>query len=404
MFKKTILVAALGAISAGAYAADVELYGVVDTGLKYTHEKWQEKSAAGKDTEKDQSFTMESGTNSATRFGLRGSEDLGNGLKVGFKLENGFSSDTGALGENRIFGREASVNVSGDFGTVYAGRMGILRSDTGSVGFYGAMASAFGSGWSDNIAGHTFVMADYVSRRDNVLTYVSPEFAGTTLYAQYAMGGDDKIGSENKTTADRYAAIGAKWAGGPFEVGALVDWQNKSNRDVTINNYTLPRGSYSIKDAYTVNLAGSYDCGFAKTYLALQYFKDANDGAGLISEVASTYSADDAAQVMRLLTVTGYGVHLSTAFDALGGSWKAGIGYMDGDADLHVADTKGFNGDVKAYTASVGYEYALSKRTMVYTGMGYTQRELDVTFTDAQGNSKDTVKGFDFAMGLVHRF
>ena len=404
MFKKTILVAALGAISAGAYAADVELYGVVDTGLKYTHEKWQEKSAAGKDTEKDQSFTMESGTNSATRFGLRGSEDLGNGLKVGFKLENGFSSDTGALGENRIFGREASVNVSGDFGTVYAGRMGILRSDTGSVGFYGAMASAFGSGWSDNIAGHTFVMADYVSRRDNVLTYVSPEFAGTTLYAQYAMGGDDKIGSENKTTADRYAAIGAKWAGGPFEVGALVDWQNKSNRDVTINNYTLPRGSYSIKDAYTVNLAGSYDCGFAKTYLALQYFKDANDGAGLISEVASTYSANDAAQVMRLLTVTGYGVHLSTAFDALGGSWKAGIGYMDGDADLHVADTKGFNGDVKAYTASVGYEYALSKRTMVYTGMGYTQRELDVTFTDAQGNSKDTVKGFDFAMGLVHRF
>ena len=140
MFKKTILVAALGAISAGAYAADVELYGVVDTGLKYTHEKWQEKSAAGKYTEKDQSFTMESGTNSATRFGLRGSEDLGNGLKVGFKLENGFSSDTGALGENRIFGREASVNVSGDFGTVYAGRMGILRSDTGSVGFYGAMA------------------------------------------------------------------------------------------------------------------------------------------------------------------------------------------------------------------------------------------------------------------------
>ncbi len=350
---------------------------------------------------------MESGTNSATRFGLRGSEDLGNGLKVGFKLENGFSSDTGALGEKRLFGREASVNVSGDFGTVYAGRMGILRSDTGSVGFYGAMASAFGSGWSDNIAGHTFVMADYVSRRDNVLTYVSPEFAGTTLYAQYAMGGDDGVGTENKTTADRYAALGVKWAGGPFEVGALVDWQNKSNRDVKFGEDTLPRSVYSIKDAYTVNLAGSYDCGFAKTYLALQYFKDANDVAGLISEVPSIFNASHPAQFMRLLTVTGYGVHLSTAFDALGGSWKAGIGYMDGDADLHVADqhfadTKGFNGDIKAYTASVGYEYALSKRTMVYTGMGYTQRELDMTYD--QENRKDTVKGFDFAMGLVHRF
>ena len=77
MFKKTILVAALGAISAGAYAADVELYGVVDTGLKYTHEKWQEKSAAGKYTEKDQSFTMESGTNSATRSACAALKTLG---------------------------------------------------------------------------------------------------------------------------------------------------------------------------------------------------------------------------------------------------------------------------------------------------------------------------------------
>ena len=399
MFKKTLVAAAIGALSISAYAADVNVYGVIDYGMVYNHTKYE---ATDSDSIKEDSFTMDSGVNSATRFGLRGSEDLGNGLKVGFKLENGFSSDTGALGENRIFGREASVNVSGDFGTVYAGRMGILRSDTGSVGFYGAMASAFGSGWSDNIAGHTFVMADYVSRRDNVLTYVSPEFAGTTLYAQYAMGGDDKIGSENKTTADRYAAIGAKWAGGPFEVGALVDWQNKSNRDVTIDGKTVPRSGYSIKDAYTVNLAGSYDCGFAKTYLALQYFKDANDVAGLIPKAASIVGDKDAEQVMRLLTVTGYGVHLSTAFDALGGSWKVGIGYMDGDADLHFADTRGFNGDVKAYTASVGYEYALSKRTMVYTGMGYTQRELDMTY--AQENWKDTVKGFDFAMGLVHRF
>ena len=71
---------------------------------------------------------MDSGVNSATRFGLRGSEDLGNGLKVGFKLENGFSSDSGKLGEDRLFGREATVNVSGDFGTVYMGRLGTLVS------------------------------------------------------------------------------------------------------------------------------------------------------------------------------------------------------------------------------------------------------------------------------------
>ena len=403
MFKKTILVAGLGAISAGAYAADVELYGVVDTGLKYTHEKWQEKSAAGKDTEKDQSFTMESGTNSATRFGLRGSEDLGNGLKVGFKLENGFSSDTGALGENRIFGREASVNVSGDFGTVYAGRMGILRSDTGSVGFYGAMASAFGSGWADNIAGHTKVMGAYTSRLDNVIAYVSPTFAGTTIYAQYAMGGDDGVGTENKTTADRYAALGAKWAGGPFEVGALVDWTNKSNRKM--NDDTIV--DYTIEDTYTFNLAGSYDCGFAKTFLAVQYFKDATDASGILSTIGDYAEAAGATEKevedsLRLFSVDGFGVHVSTQFDALGGTWKAGIGYMDGEVNVNEADFDGNTPDIKAYTASVGYEYALSKRTTLYTGMGYVQREIKSSDADISIKAED--KAYDFVAGLVHRF
>ena len=109
--------------------------------MVYNHTKYE---ATDSDSIKEDSFTMDSGVNSATRFGLRGSEDLGNGLKVGFKLENGFSSDSGKLGEDRLFGREATVNVSGDFGTVYMGRLGTLVSDTGSVGFYGAMASAFG--------------------------------------------------------------------------------------------------------------------------------------------------------------------------------------------------------------------------------------------------------------------
>ena len=110
------------------------------------------------------------------------------------------------------------------------------------------MASAFGSGWSDNIAGHTKVMAAYTSRLDNVIAYVSPTFAGTTIYAQYAMGGDDG-GDENKTNTDRYAALGAKWAGGPFEVGALVDWTNKSNAVLKIGTTTLGSNDYTIEDA-----------------------------------------------------------------------------------------------------------------------------------------------------------
>ena len=68
------------------------------------------------------------------------------------------------------------------------------------------MASALATGWSDNIAGYNAVMANYSSRYDNMIAYVSPEFAGVTIYAQYAMGDTN----ENKASNYRYAALGAE--------------------------------------------------------------------------------------------------------------------------------------------------------------------------------------------------
>ena len=127
--KKTLAaIAVLGAFAAGSvYAADVQLYGVVDLGLKYTHE---DKDVKGEDaTDK---LALASGMQSGSRFGLMGTEDLGNGMKVGFVLENGFNADDGTLGnDDRLFGREAQVNLSGAFGEISFGRVGQLTSGNG---------------------------------------------------------------------------------------------------------------------------------------------------------------------------------------------------------------------------------------------------------------------------------
>lgn len=65
---------------------------------------------------------MQSGFSTGNRWGLTGTEDIGN-AKVGFVLESGFNSDDGTSGQGgRLFGREAQVNVSGAYGTLYAGR------------------------------------------------------------------------------------------------------------------------------------------------------------------------------------------------------------------------------------------------------------------------------------------
>lgn len=175
MKKSFVALAVLGAFAGTSMAAEVTMYGVVDTGLLYQHgEASASIDGIGSASAEVDSFSMEPGTNSASRFGICGTEDLGNGMTVGFKLENGFESGTGALKtDSKLFDRESTLFIKG---------------------------------WSDNIAGHNAVMANYSSRYDNTIAYVSPEFAGVTIYAQYAMGDTN----ENKASNDRYAALGAE--------------------------------------------------------------------------------------------------------------------------------------------------------------------------------------------------
>ena len=140
--KKTLLVLATLAATAGlAQAATVTLYGAADAGLVYNYTKF--KGSAVFDGERysgkvsEDRYGLESGNYGASKWGLKGEEDLGNGYKVGFKLENGFSLDDGRAGQDgRLFGREASLTVSGPFGALSAGRMGALTSGAGTYDIF----------------------------------------------------------------------------------------------------------------------------------------------------------------------------------------------------------------------------------------------------------------------------
>ena len=196
MKKSLIALAVLGA-AASAQAADISLYGVVDTGLAYTYnDNW---ARSGEDvvhsTDGESSLEMASGINASSRFGIVGSEELGNGMKVAFKLESGINSDDGALNQGgRLFGREASLTLSGDFGKISAGRMGGVGSSAGTYDYVYLIGDAFDGG-DFNIWGMTAS-----SRYDNMITYETPEFAGVKVTAQYSFDGD--TGADNKDYDD----------------------------------------------------------------------------------------------------------------------------------------------------------------------------------------------------------
>lgn len=186
-------------------AADITISGRIDTGLNF-HDF--ETKALGEVTEDCNTFQMKAGQYSGSRVTIKGSEDLGNGMKAGFILENGFTSDDGKMGQgNRLFGRETIVYLEGDFGHFSMGRVGALSSGLGSYNVvYGY--TPFGTGWGDYAGNNGEFMIGDRDRFDNTVTYRSPEFAGVQVFAQYSFqadGAEDDQTTKNK----RYAGLGA---------------------------------------------------------------------------------------------------------------------------------------------------------------------------------------------------
>lgn len=170
--KKTLAaLAVLGAFAGSAAAADVTLYGVVDYGFLYNYTDNQKADGTSTD---DNTFGLQSGVDSGSRWGIKGVEDLGNGLKVGFQLESGFNADDGTLSkyseyQNRIFGRQATLSVYSDFGTLTFGRMGALSSAAGTYNVVYSIGDAFDGGDND-------VFGLYgASRYDNTVCLSVPE-------------------------------------------------------------------------------------------------------------------------------------------------------------------------------------------------------------------------------------
>ena len=384
MQKKLIAVAVLGACVAGsAFAANVDVYGRIDTGLSYVHYDETGLSDA-KDT-----LSLDSGMSSGNRWGLKGSEDLGNGYQVGFVLESGFDADTGAMSKDGLFKREATLRVSGPFGSIYAGRMGRIGSDAGSVGFYAGSVSPFGSGWG-KMAGHFAVTANYDSRYNNALAYVSPKVGPVTVYAQYTMGN----ATENESGDDRLFSLGAQADFGALQVLGLVEYLNKKS----VASTTVYDDS-QYDDSYTINLGGSYDFSVAKVFLAGQYFKAAPNYAGM----KANYAEDP--RVLNnewRLSFDGFGVNVGATAPIGAGEFLVSAGYGKGDVNY---DTKDAKISADAYIIQVGYTYPFSKRTNLYAGAGYMQTSMEDGITNTDGTTSDKdFKTTQVMFGLLHKF
>ena len=399
--KKTFVAAAvLGAFAASAMAADVTLYGVIDTGLHYSNKNVESKHDVN-------SFDMKTGASAGNRWGLKGTEDLGNGYKVGFVLENGFSADDGTLGQSsRLFGREANLFVTSDFGTLSFGRVGALTSGCGS--YDQLKYTPFATGWGDTATKANFMIGDR-DRMDNTVTYVTPDFAGFKVLAQYSFNRNGQETGGNERQNDRYAALGAAYKNGAFQSALVVD--------TVMHDYD----SLNQKDSLGVTLGASYDFEVVKLFAMAQYGEHENafgNKTSVINEGAAKATTDatykaDYVKVLSDKGWKGYGVSLGATAPVFGGTVLAQANYLDAkatDVNYESADKGDAAADagtldkLKAqnWGVALGYTYPFSKRTNVYTYVSYA--ELKIKATDDEGTDTVKTKQTEFGLGLKHTF
>lgn len=196
--------------------SSVTLYGILDAGITYVNNQGGH-SAVIEDT----------GIAQASRWGLQGAEDLGEGVKAIFTLENGFTLGNGTLGQGgAMFGRTAAVGLAGPLGTLTLGRqydfmLDNIVLDTAIARFGGVYATHFLD--IDRLAGEQV---------NNSVKYVSGDMAGVSAGAMY--GFSNVAGSFGGAPgAPRFTSFGLKYDnGGPFAIGAAYTNANGTGASV----------------------------------------------------------------------------------------------------------------------------------------------------------------------------
>lgn len=317
--------------------SSVTLYGILDL---WAGSVKTESAAAGSLSQ----TVMQSGGVNGSRWGMKGSEDLGGGLKANFDLQSGFNLDDGTQAQGRLFGRQSWVGFSGNFGAVRLGRTTTPFDDvsgTSDAVFDSALApmnSVFKSANS------------YTIRTNNTIFYQAPTMGGLSGAISYALG-EDKTAT---TSASSTTSMNLTYAAGP--VAVQFGYQVEDTAAAADVKYT--------------RLGGSYDLGVAK--LKAIYGKTQNV---VVASVATAgYDATD--------------YQIGVDFPV-----SAALTLSASYAKSNDSKSTGFESSRKGY--GIAGAYTLSKRTFLYGGL-----ESDTATVASAADSKKTV----FAVGVQHRF
>ncbi|GLU34747.1 porin [Trinickia caryophylli] len=379
--KKSVL--AFGVTSAFALAGTahaqsaVTLYGLIDAGITYTNNQGGSSNVQA-----------QSGAVNGSRWGLRGSEDLGNGLKAVFVLENGFNIMNGKLGQgSREFGRQAYVGLSSNqFGTITLGR----QYDS-VVDYLGPFALT-GTQYGGTQAAHPFDNdnLDNSFRVNNAVKYQSVDLAGLKVGGVYGFSN-----ASGGFATNRAYSVGASYAYGPFKFGAGYLHLNNSGTNLNSSGAVSDDATFTASTQQTWGAGANYTFGAATVGLVFTQTVLSNlTGVGSSASGTSsglTLGADSA----RFTNYELNGRYQFTPAISVSGAYTY--------TNSHIAGV-----DPKWNQFTLQTDYALSKRTDVYL-QGVYQHVSDTGSSGIHAvinglSTSDSNSQVALTVGLRHRF
>jgi predicted porin len=359
MKKTLIAVAVLAASGAVMAQSTVTLYGIADAYVRYsTTDSGDGKGSVSKSE-------VGSGGINTSRWGLKGAEDLGGGLKANFLLLESFVMDTGAgqtkdfASAPQAFARESWVGFSGGFGEVKLGKAFTPFDDV--IGVSDGMFNAVGLS-PMRVA---FASENYRDTISNTIYYATPNFNGFAAAASYSM-------SEADPKRARVEAFDLTYGSGP--VAVQFAYQQEHVVLATAGGIT---GATANDGTYTV-LGGSYDFGVAK--VKANYAKVTNKAWGGSAENIDGNNTKE--------WQIGVDVPMSAAL-ILSASY----------ANSEDSNALGANATQKRDGFGVIGKYIFSKRTYLYSGFSLNKKTLDRSASVTGDWKKDIVE-----LGLNHKF
>lgn len=395
--KTTAALIALSAFAGVAQAqSSVTLYGIADAGILYNNNNGGHSQVS-------------LSTANSSRFGLKGTEDLGGGLSAIFTLENGYTISSGALGQGGLlFGRKAFVGLSSTtWGTLTAGRQYSASNDQTSQFASGADWAASGLSFGTRAADVDNV--DTSNRIANAIKYQSPSFNGLNFTALYSLGGQAGDFTKNSVWD-----LAAGYSNGPIKLGigymftkdpyyATFGNQGNSSTSTTGTNNNMPSrifGGYASAGSQSILTAGgSYALGPATIALLYSNTQFSNLGSVGLPTVTSS-------------KIPGY-----TGGSATFNSGELNVKYQLTPALMLAAayiythnSGAGEFGSAHYNQVNLGTVYALSKRTSLYaTGFFESAAGTDSFGKPAVANftgstSSSTSNAVAAIVGITHRF